>query len=159
VEAPTETEKLHEWLRALKDQSGLSFAAIAQAIGEEERNVKRWIPDKAQPKVPLGDTMLRLLSALGVTLNPPPPETVRAVNAKVEELRWLLAETKDLIRTARAEAERERVSLGRRLKQLEATFERQGEDTTAILETLVADVEQLLARLNDEGGQASRSRK
>lgn len=74
---PPESE-LRDWLRKLKADSGASYAAIAQAIGEEERTVKRWMPEKpaARVVVPRGDALLKLLDFFGVTISPPAPRAV-----------------------------------------------------------------------------------
>lgn len=75
-EAPQTATELRDWLRTLKDASGASFADIARAIGEEERNVKRWMTKKGEPVVPRGDALLRVLDYFGVALTPPAPRAV-----------------------------------------------------------------------------------
>lgn len=72
---PQTATELRDWLRGLKEQSGSSYADIARAIKEEERVVKRWMTGE-KPSVPRGDSLLRLLDYLGVTLTPPAPRQV-----------------------------------------------------------------------------------
>lgn len=73
---PQTADALRDWLRQLKHESGASFPDIARAIGEDERTVKRWMPEAGRPVTPSGDTLLRLLDYFGVTLDPPTPRKI-----------------------------------------------------------------------------------
>lgn len=143
AEASPESQ-LRDWLRHLKAESGASFAAIAQAIGEEERTVKRWMPDKATTKivVPRGDALLRLLDFFGVTLTPPAPRAVALS---------LLGELRDL-RAAIVEGGAEAAAPGLRsidshLEALLAQAERTATLTAESLDRLEAAIGELSERL------------
>lgn len=101
--------ELRDWLRDLKARSGASYADIARAIGEEERTVKRWMPEKPATKVvvPRGDALLKLLDFFGVTLEPPAPRAVAL--SIVGELR----EIRDAIARLAGDEEGEELSLRR----------------------------------------------
>lgn len=72
---PQTAGELRDWLHALKEQSGASYADIARAIDEDDRVVKRWMTG-AKPSTPRGDSLLRLLDYLGVTIEPAAPRAV-----------------------------------------------------------------------------------
>lgn len=85
--APSTPDELRDWLRHLKERSGASFAEIARSIGEEERTVKRWMTG-AQPVVPRGDSLLKLLDFFGVAISPPPPDAIgQSISGEVRALR------------------------------------------------------------------------
>lgn len=86
-DVPQDSAALRDWLRVLKADSELSFEEIGQAIGEESRNVKRWLRATGKPTLPTGDVILRLLSSLGVTFTPPLPNSLKSVNQAIDELR------------------------------------------------------------------------
>jgi transcriptional regulator with XRE-family HTH domain len=72
------------WLRELREASGLTQEELATAVGTDRRNVHRW---EVAGHDPGGTMLLRLLSALGVRLEPPPPAGVpRAVNEELSGL-------------------------------------------------------------------------
>lgn len=83
-----------EWLRELKDSSGVSYADIARSIGEDERLVKKWMPETGEPVMPRGEAMLKLLDFFGVTMTPPLPKDVagtltgdlRVIRSEISEL-------------------------------------------------------------------------
>jgi transcriptional regulator with XRE-family HTH domain len=78
------------WLRELREASGLTQEELASAVGTDRRNVHRW---EVAGHDPGGTMLLRLLSALGVRLEPPPPGGVpRAVNAELNDLEGRLAD-------------------------------------------------------------------
>jgi transcriptional regulator with XRE-family HTH domain len=84
---------LRSWLRELREAAGLSQEALAAAVGTDRRNIHRW---EVQGHDPGGTALLRVLTALGVRIEPPPPEGVpRAVNAELRELQAELARVKD----------------------------------------------------------------
>jgi transcriptional regulator with XRE-family HTH domain len=84
---------LRTWLRELREASGLSQEALATAVGTDRRNIHRW---EVQGHDPGGSALLRVLSALGVKIEPPPPIGVpRAVNAELRELHEELQRTVD----------------------------------------------------------------
>jgi transcriptional regulator with XRE-family HTH domain len=82
--AAPEPDELRTWLRQLRTASGLSQEALAAAVGTDRRNIHRW---EVQGHDPGGSALLRVLSALGVIIEPPPPGSApRAVNAELREL-------------------------------------------------------------------------
>jgi transcriptional regulator with XRE-family HTH domain len=84
---------LRSWLRELREAAGLSQEALATAVGTDRRNIHRW---EVQGHDPGGTALLRVLTALGVKIEPPPPEGVpRAVNAELHELQAELGRLKD----------------------------------------------------------------
>lgn len=113
-------EGLRDWLRELKKDSGASYADIARAIGEEERTVKRWMPERPTTKVttPRGDTLLRLLDFFGVTLTPPAPRAVAlSLMGELRELRH------EIVHLRGAEGEAGSTSLLELERRLEALKE------------------------------------
>lgn len=140
-EASPESE-LRDWLRHLKAQSGASYAAIAQAIGEEERTVKRWMPERADAKVvvPRGDALLRLLDFFGVTLTPPAPRAValsllgaiRELRTSIEQARYeeILPKIADLdgrLAALADQADQAATTTAQALDDLRATVDRLSE--------------------------------
>jgi transcriptional regulator with XRE-family HTH domain len=82
--AHSDSDDLRAWLRQLREASGLSQEALATAVGTDRRNIHRW---EVQGHDPGGSALLRVLSALGVRIEPPPPTGIpRAVNAELHEL-------------------------------------------------------------------------
>jgi transcriptional regulator with XRE-family HTH domain len=85
--------ELRTWLRQLREAAGLSQEALASAVGTDRRNIHRW---EVQGHDPGGTALLRVLSALGVQIEPPPPTGFpRAVNAELLELRAELRRVAD----------------------------------------------------------------
>lgn len=80
---------LSGWLRQLREEAGLTREELAAAVGTDRRNIYRW---EVEGHDPSGSVLLRLLSALGVRVEPPPPAAVRAVNEELLELRAELRE-------------------------------------------------------------------
>jgi transcriptional regulator with XRE-family HTH domain len=75
---------LRSWLRELREAAGLTQEELAAAVGTDRRNVHRW---EVAGHDPGGTMLLRLLSALGVRIEPPPPGGVpRAVNIELRDL-------------------------------------------------------------------------
>lgn len=143
---PTTAHEIRDWLRALKKDSGLSFAQIAEAIGEDERNVKRWMTVSNEPVLPRGDVVLKLLSALGVTLTPPAPGSVLALNAQLQRVTQFLVEADHLIEEAKAvdaDPSSETASIDDRLRALEDTVETAGAAVTTALDALAREVRAL----------------
>lgn len=152
---------LRDWLRDLKEASGLSFAAIGQAIGEEERNVKRWMTVTGRPVVPGGDVLLRLLTALGVRFEPAPPEPLRALTAQIAELREMVASIDGWIEElGEAEGgELDQMSTAVRLRALEEKLDEASQAAAENALRLAAAIEALSARLPAEAQPGPRSAK
>lgn len=154
LEPPAEAREIADWLRTLKDESGLSFAAIAQAVGEEQRNVTRWMPDKGRVVIPGGASLLRLLSALGVRLEPPAPDTAKAVNAKIEELRVIVDRIDQMLQVLRSEeveggaGSSGQLRVAAHLQALEDAVDRQG----TLVEHSLGAVELRLGRIDERLG-------
>lgn len=88
---------LRRWLRELREAAGLTQEELAAAVGTDRRNVHRWEVGGHDPG---GTMLLRLLSALGVTIEPPPPQgLVQAVNAELRSLSDQVADAEDAART------------------------------------------------------------
>ena len=108
------TGELAGWLRQLREQAGLTRDELAAAAGTDRRNVYRWEMEGHEPS---GSALLRLLSALGVHVEPPPPGAMRAVNEEVVELRADLREAVEALAArheeliARIEAQDEAIRL------------------------------------------------
>lgn len=153
LEPPVNTHELRDWLRSLKDASGMSYKAIAQAVGEDPRNVTRWMSTK-NPTVPAGDAMLRLLSCLGVTMEPPEPETVKATNARIDELKTIVARIDRALEILRAEGLEEaagssdQLRVAVHLQSLEEAVDRQRE----LVEYSLVAVEARLGRIDERLG-------
>lgn len=81
---------LADWLRRLRESAGLSREELAAAIGTDRRNIYRW---EIEGHDPGGSVLIRLLSAVGVRLDPPPPGALAAVNAELRSLRARIDET------------------------------------------------------------------
>jgi transcriptional regulator with XRE-family HTH domain len=81
------------WLRELRERSGLTQEQLAQSVGTDRRNIRRW---EVEGHDPAGSVLVRILDAVGVELVPAPPEGgPRAVNAELRELAAVLRETED----------------------------------------------------------------
>lgn len=111
-EIPQSAEDLRVWLRQLKDESEMSFEQIGQAISDTPRNIKRWMPDAKKPTVPSGAVILRLLSALGVKLDPPQPGSLKATNAKIEEVRQIVDRIEAMLQRERSDGLTEAEKIG-----------------------------------------------
>ena len=91
--AHPDSDDLRAWLRQLREASGLSQEALASAVGTDRRNIHRW---EVQGHDPGGSALLRVLSALGVRIEPPPPSGIpRAVNAELHQLQEELRRVSD----------------------------------------------------------------
>jgi transcriptional regulator with XRE-family HTH domain len=81
------------WLRELRERAGLTQEQLAQSVGTDRRNIRRW---EVEGHDPAGSVLLRILDAVGVRLVPAPPAgTPRALNAELRELQALLREAED----------------------------------------------------------------
>lgn len=106
--------ELSGWLRQLREQAGLTREELAAAVGTDRRNIYRWEMEGHDPS---GTILLRLLSALGVRLEPPAPAALRAVNEELRALRAELREAADVSAArldellARVEAQEEAMRL------------------------------------------------
>jgi transcriptional regulator with XRE-family HTH domain len=81
------------WLRELREQAGLTQEQLAQSVGTDRRNIRRW---EVEGHDPAGSVLLRILDAVGVQLVPAPPNRgPRALNAELRELAKTLRETED----------------------------------------------------------------
>jgi transcriptional regulator with XRE-family HTH domain len=162
LEPPVDARELADWLRSLKEQSGLSFAQIAREIGEEERNVKRWMRAEGPPTIPSGDVVLRLLIALGVTITPPPPKSIapiqfqlRQIDERIAELVSRLGlETEKQIRQVVREAKAARPRIALASGDLEQAMEEVAALATEGLARVEAGIARVEQRLDDEGRPA-----
>jgi len=106
--------ELSGWLRQLREGSGLTREELAAATGTDRRNIYRW---EVEGHDPSGTVLLRLLSALGVRLEPPPPGAMRALNEELRDLRAELREDAEASAArhdeilARVEAQEEAIRL------------------------------------------------
>lgn len=160
IEIPTDPTALRDWLRGLKQTSGASYAAIAQAIGEEERTVKRWMTSDA-PTVPRGDALLRLLDFFGVVMTPSPPASIAAsLTGELRALREEITAVRDRNRAlhdADSQTDTDRVLA--RLRALEAKVDGAAQDAAEALARLAAGIDELSARLpGAEPGTQRRAR-
>ena len=81
------------WLRELRERAGLTQEQLAQSVGTDRRNIRRW---EVEGHDPAGSVLLRILDAVGVQLVPAPPrDAPRALNAEVHELQAQLREAED----------------------------------------------------------------
>ena len=81
------------WLRELREQAGLTQEQLAQSVGTDRRNIRRW---EVEGHDPAGSVLLRILDAVGVQLVPAPPNgRPRALNAELRALAAVLRETED----------------------------------------------------------------
>lgn len=81
------------WLRSLRERAGLTQDELAQAVGTDRRNIRRW---EVEGHDPAGSVLLRILDAVGVQLVPAPPDALpRALNAELQEVRVDLREAQD----------------------------------------------------------------
>lgn len=157
MDAPTTLEQLSEWLRDLKEASGLSYAQIGGAIDEDPRNVKRWMPEKGVPVEPRGLILLKLLTAFGVEFTPPPPDAVRALDGHVKEVRSLLAEVEQRLAAAQAAEKDAPRSVAHRLRGLEAKVDGMALATAESLGKMASAIDDLSARLPEAGRDNPRS--
>jgi transcriptional regulator with XRE-family HTH domain len=81
------------WLRELRDRAGLTQEQLAQSVGTDRRNIRRW---EVEGHDPAGSVLLRILDAVGVRLVPAPPRGApRALNAELRDLQAVLREAED----------------------------------------------------------------
>jgi transcriptional regulator with XRE-family HTH domain len=119
--APSDPDDLRSWLRQLREASGLSQEALASAVGTDRRNIHRW---EVQGHDPGGSALLRVLSALGVRIEPPPPTGIpRAVNAELHELQEELRRAADEAAVRQDELLRRLDELGARIVDLSARLD------------------------------------
>jgi transcriptional regulator with XRE-family HTH domain len=86
---------LGPWLRGLRDKTGQSQDALAQALGTDRRKIIRWEKGESEPE---GLALLAYLDAVGVQLTPAPPASIpRAVNAELRALRAEIAALRGLL--------------------------------------------------------------
>jgi transcriptional regulator with XRE-family HTH domain len=82
------------WLRELRESAGLSQEELAAAVGTDRRNIRRW---ESEGHDPSGTVLLMVLEALGVQIQPPPPDgSPGPVNTRLQELEARLAALEDL---------------------------------------------------------------
>ena len=82
-----------QWLRELRERAGLTQDELANAVGTDRRNIRRW---EVEGHDPAGTVLLKILDAVGVQLLPAPAGRLpRAVNAEVYELQLRLQELRD----------------------------------------------------------------
>jgi transcriptional regulator with XRE-family HTH domain len=119
--AHSDSDDLRAWLRQLREASGLSQEALASAVGTDRRNIHRW---EVQGHDPGGSALLRVLSALGVRIEPPPPTGIpRAVNAELHELQEELRRAADEASVRQDELMRRLDELGARIVDLSARLD------------------------------------
>jgi transcriptional regulator with XRE-family HTH domain len=84
-------EAFRQWLRELRAQKQISHDDLAEAVGASaRRQTIRWLKEGTEPG---GIALLMILSALGVRLEPSPPEELPgALNAELNALRRELRE-------------------------------------------------------------------
>ena len=89
LEPPTDAAALRGWLKQLREDAGLSQEQAGEAVGVDEREIRRWENENA----PGGVRLLKLLSAYGVTFTPSPPEEVPvSFTAEIKRLRKELSD-------------------------------------------------------------------
>lgn len=75
-------DDLASWLRARREEIGLTQRELAAAAGVSEQTIGRYERGEGYTE------LLRILDALGVELRPAPPDrSARALNAELHELR------------------------------------------------------------------------
>lgn len=110
------------WLRGLRENAGLSQEALAEAVGTDRRNIRRW---EVEGHDPGGTALLRVLSAVGVELRPPAPDGVpQALSAEIRDL-------------------------ARRIEELEARSSERHDALRALLERQEETIRQLTSRLRE----------
>jgi transcriptional regulator with XRE-family HTH domain len=76
--------QFRDWLRELRMNAGLSQESLAEAVGTDRRNIRRW---EVEGHDPGGTALLRILSAVGVELQPPLPSGMpKALSAEIRDL-------------------------------------------------------------------------
>jgi transcriptional regulator with XRE-family HTH domain len=95
--------EFRNWLRELRVNAGLSQESLAEAVGTDRRNIRRW---EVEGHDPGGTALLRILSAVGVDLQPQPPTgipkalsaEIRDLTRRVDDLEQRLTERNDALR-------------------------------------------------------------
>jgi transcriptional regulator with XRE-family HTH domain len=123
----TRTE-FRAWLRELREDAGLSQEALAEAVGTDRRNIRRW---EVEGHDPGGTALLRILSAVGVELQPPLPAGVpkalsaeiRDLGRRLDELEQRLGERHDALRSLLEQQEEALRALTIRLRETSSSRE------------------------------------
>lgn len=95
------------WLRQLRDDSGLSQAALAEAVGTSRRTVLNAESEREDAGWPNGFTLLRMLQELGVVTGAAvqTDRPLARLEASVAESVALTREAIQLLREARGQAD------------------------------------------------------
>lgn len=120
----------------MREAAGLTQVELAQASTVATRTVQRWENGETEK----GAEVVRVLTALGVKLDPPAPDAVRALNSLGSEIRSALREMEAMLLRAREAEAAERESLSPRLEEVSALaaegFARLEEDIAAVAQRL-----------------------
>lgn len=122
-----------EWLRELKETSGASYADIARSIDEDERLVKKWMPETGEPVMPRGEALLKLLDFFGVKMTPPPPRSISgSLTGEIRSIQSLILQRQD------------------RLAAVETKLDEGQQRTAESLAKLASAIDELSDRLREE---------
>jgi transcriptional regulator with XRE-family HTH domain len=86
VGIPDEGRAFGVWLAELREAAGLTQFDLSQAAGVSARTIQRWESGTHAPV-----DVVRVLTALGVQLDPPAPAAIQALNTQVAQLQKMLA--------------------------------------------------------------------
>lgn len=129
---PDDALALGAWLAEQREATSLTQAELAQAAGVATRTVQRWEAGEHAPV-----DVIRVLTALGVKLEPKAPEEVRALNAAIGEVADLIGNLDVIYEKAKAAAESD---LAGRLEALAASVDAMASRTAASLARLEAEI-------------------
>jgi transcriptional regulator with XRE-family HTH domain len=143
---PEDAHALGAWLADLRDAAQLTQAELGQAAGVATRTIQRW---EAGTHAPVD--VIRVLTALGVRLDPPEPSEVRAINATVAALEdQLRSVDRALMQAKVADGAPNQQELLARLEEVEAKVETSAGKTADSLGRLTKEIALLSARLPEE---------
>lgn len=85
---PDDPKAFGTWLAELRDAAEMTQGDLAQAASVTPRTIQRWEAGEISSPV----DAIRVLTALGVKIDPPPPEAIMALNAQIRALSQAIAE-------------------------------------------------------------------
>lgn len=97
-----EEREAKRWLRHLREERGLSQAALAEIVGVDRRTIHNAESEREETGLPQGLNLLRILRELGAVADAPGPSDrpLERLEEKVDEALGALGDVLELLRGA-----------------------------------------------------------